>query len=297
MKTQLFCFLAIGFVSMAIAMTSTPRPTTRRTYVTSNRQLANISNQLYAADVNSAGNLVVLDLQSRTLSGNTSDRAPLPLFKNVSSELLNRPTYATMLNLYNNYVAAAQTAETVTAQEIAEENTFMNAVFNTDVMRKTYQFLRARGEITGSKADFKRQVKELWFGMYSRAKGKLGSSGFEHVFLGELKDGISGLHSWLRYYLEEKSGSMNYLGYIRTRSIGKNTLIEMPVSWRGEYKAFNSISVGTSPELEMALYTICFLTRPNGSCPVEANGVRYRIQSFTSNYNGKRFIGTTYPSL
>ena len=276
------------------------------------------------------------------------------LFKNVSSELLNRPTYATMLNLYNNYVAAAQTAETVTAQEIAEENTFMNAVFNTDVMRKTYQFLRARGkisqcklqpfvfsistfselrrswgvnnlkwnrsfagEITGSKADFKRQVKELWFGMYSRAKGKLGSSGFEHVFLGELKDGISGLHSWLRYYLEEKSGSMNYLGYIRTRSIGRvksatcncflkfdydifslqNTLIEMPVSWRGEYKAFNSISVGASPELEMALYTICFLTRPNGSCPVEANGVRYRIQSFTSNYNGKRFIGTTYPSL
>lgn len=69
------------------------------------------------------------------------------LFKNVSAELLNRPTYAAMLNLYNNYVAAAQTPETVTAQEIAEENAFIDAVFNTSVMRKTYQFLRARGTI------------------------------------------------------------------------------------------------------------------------------------------------------
>ena len=76
------------------------------------------------------------------------------------------------------------------------------------------------GEITGSKANFKNLVKQLWFGMYPRVSGKLGSSGFEHVFLGELKNGITGLHSWLRYYIEEKNGLMNYLGYIRTRSIG-----------------------------------------------------------------------------
>jgi len=289
--------MAIGFISMAIAMSSTPRPTTRRPHVTSNRQLTNISNELHAADINRAGNLIVLDLQSQTVAGNTTDRAPLPLFRNVSEELLRRPTYATMLNLYNNYVAAAQTPETVTPQEIAEENAFMNAIFSTDVMRKTYQFLRARGEITGSMADFKRLVKELWFGMYPRVTGRVGSSGFEHVFLGELKNGVSGLHSWLRYYLEERSGSMNYLGYIRTRSIGQNMLIEMPMRWRGEYKPISSISVGASPELEVALYTICFLARPNSSCHVEANGSRYRIQSFTSNFKGKRFIGTTYPSL
>jgi|ERR1712136_55147 len=170
-------------------------------------------------------------------------------------------------------------------------------VFNTSVMRKTYQFLRARGEITGSKANFKSLVKQLWFGMYPRVSGKLGSSGFEHVFLGELKNGITGLHSWLRYYIEEKNGLMNYLGYIRTRSIGTNMLIEMPINWRREYKPISSISVGASPELEVALYTICFLTRPNGSCPLEAGGVRFRIQSFTTNYQGKRFIGTTYPSF
>lgn len=55
--------------------------------VTSNRQLTNISNELHAADINRAGNLIVLDLQSQTVAGNTTDRAPLPYSKD-SFEIL-----------------------------------------------------------------------------------------------------------------------------------------------------------------------------------------------------------------
>ena len=62
---------------------------------------------------------------------------------------------------------------------------------------------------------FKEYFKTIWFGMYSRAKNNnCGSCGFEHDFVGELKNGITGLHSWLRYYDQERSGNMNYLGYI-----------------------------------------------------------------------------------
>lgn len=31
-------------------------------------------------------------------------------------------------------------------------------------------------------------LKQLWFSLYSRGKGKIGSSGFEHIFVSELKN-------------------------------------------------------------------------------------------------------------
>lgn len=35
----------------------------------------------------------------------------------------------------------------------------------------------------------------MWFGLYSRGKGKISSSGFEHVFVSELKNGeVSGIN-------------------------------------------------------------------------------------------------------
>ena len=41
------------------------------------------------------------------------------------------------------------------------------------------------------------------------------SSGFEHVFVGE-KTGttVGGQHNWIRTYMLEKAGSINYKGYI-----------------------------------------------------------------------------------
>lgn len=52
--------------------------------------------------------------------------------------------------------------------------------------------------------------------MYSRGGGKIGSSGFEHVYLAEIKnDAISGLHNWLYFNDEEKKNTANYLGYMK----------------------------------------------------------------------------------
>lgn len=81
--------------------------------------------------------------------------------------------------------------------------------------------MKTTGKADRDRNEFKKFLKTIWFGLYSRAAGKQGSSGFEHVFLGERKNGISGLHNWLRYRAEEVKGTMNYLGFIRTVSLGK----------------------------------------------------------------------------
>ena len=60
-------------------------------------------------------------------------------------------------------------------------------------------------------------------------------------------------------------------------------------------KCYGSMYVGTSPELEMALYTICFLTRPSVSCPISLNDVPVYITTYPLEQGGVTYIGTAYP--
>eukprot|EP01052_Picozoa_sp_SAG31_P019726 SAG31_NODE_1451_length_8305_cov_8.321350_6_plen_166_part_00 len=62
--------------------------------------------------------------------------------------------------------------------------------------------------------DFQNVVYDCWFAPYRRVKNN-DSSGFEHVIVGEEKNGkITGLHNWIQYYIEEKKGNIDYLGWV-----------------------------------------------------------------------------------
>lgn len=56
--------------------------------------------------------------------------------------------------------------------------------------------------------------------------GKVGSSAFEHVFLGETKNHsmVSGLHNWIWFYYKEgqsgQSHPINYMGYMNNVMLG-----------------------------------------------------------------------------
>lgn len=131
------------------------------------------------------------------------------------------PTIEKFRALFNNYERDASVNEYITPIERKEENDFLDAILATSVMRHAMSFLQQKGVVGPDPAKQREELKTIWFNMYSRGGGKIGSSGFEHVFVSEIKNGtLSGLHNWLYYYDEEKAGRIDYKGYLKKLSLG-----------------------------------------------------------------------------
>ena len=88
------------------------------------------------------------------------------------------------------------------------------------------QILFHVGLADASVAVFKEYLRTIWMGQYNRGGGIEGSSGLEHVFLGEKNsNSISGYHGWIKYDRDELAGRMNYLGYMAKIDLGVVSLI------------------------------------------------------------------------
>ena len=121
---------------------------------------------------------------------------------------------------------------------------------------------------------------------YSRKPhGPLDSSGFEHVFVGEVKNGqVIGCHNWIQIYNEERKGKLNYRckqqcicytcrhiisqlifgrrGHYAPHGRATNSMHALTVmfDWLGVSKTIGGNLIGTSPEFEVALFTMAFLS-------------------------------------
>lgn len=98
----------------------------------------------------------------------------------------------------------------------------VDTFLSTNVMSAAMRFLADKGYIKKDYYDYKDTLRTLWFNLYSRGDGKIGSTGFEHVFLTELKLGteVSGLHNWIYFNAEEVKKRLDYLGYIKKIDLG-----------------------------------------------------------------------------
>lgn len=65
----------------------------------------------------------------------------------------------------------------------------------------------------------------------------------------------------------------------------------------GLNKPVNTLFVGTSPELELALYTVCFKLRPDRTCPVSLGNNKFGVVTYSWRYRGKSLIGSAYPEI
>ncbi|XP_071517795.1 endoribonuclease Arlr-like isoform X3 [Panulirus ornatus] len=234
--------------------------------------------------------------QGKTSAKSTQDSANNPLFESVPRSALNKDTVRLMKQLLDNYYPDVGRSEVRSASEQTEENRFLDALMQTPLMQRLEGFLQEKNLISHG---LRQTLEDIWFTLYSRKGGKLGSSGYEHVFIGELKGGkVSGFHNWLNFRKEELEGDLNYMGYMRVVDLnGKGKVIKLRFNWLNKPKPVGSIFVGTTPELEIALYTLCFLAKPNANCPVKLAGKKFSIQTWTSNISGKTVIGSAYPNI
>lgn len=200
----------------------------------------------------------------------------------------------------DNYNENVGVRDTPNSKEKGEIDKFLNSVINTTIGKEFYNFLKSKNHpFVSSERTYFNWLKQLWFGTYSRAKGVPDSSGFEHVFMGEIKNGeISGLHNWYRFhYLESQwqKENFDYKGFIIKRF---KVMASVKFSWKGYYKKGGSFFVGTSPEHDFFVYTLCFLFRRGSrGCSIEINGCPASITAHEIHQNDKVYIGSLFPNV
>ncbi|XP_074534919.1 uridylate-specific endoribonuclease A [Halichoeres trimaculatus] len=270
-------------------------------------EIKSVSEALYALDSNKASaSQLIIDPQALvhdSQTGSQSDLSSRPLFKYLDEkELFSRPTYAALLAVLDNYNRMTGQTEDFSPQQLAEQDTFLRETMsNTELGRELFAFLYTKG-VYASEGDFIQDLKMMWFGLYSRNNQKMDSSGFEHIFAGEVKGGkVSGFHNWLQFYLLEKSGKLNYYSHsFNGPWTTYPDVLGMQFKWDGYYKQVGSAVIGCSPEFDFALYSLCYITRPGKQCRLSLGGKELIIQTYTwdnSSYgNGKKFIGSAFPA-
>lgn len=275
-----------------------PKQNNQQGSIASDSELKAVSEDLLKKDVNNAAKLITVNYQGKTTSSSKTDMAQNPLFV-IPQSVWNIPTIDKIIQLYDNYERDTLVNEHITAQEKNEENAFLDALFSTSVIRRLMTFFREKGIVTPDPKQQRDFLKQIWFNMYSRGKGKIGSSAFEHVFVSELKNGeVSGLHNWLYFAKEEAANEANYLGHMKILSFGdKGAIVKFHFNLQGADKPVDTMFVGTSPELEVALYTLCFVTRADKPCPLTLGGKDLNIKTHTFRYRSKNMIGSAYPEI
>uniref|UniRef100_A0AAV2JW68 Uridylate-specific endoribonuclease n=2 Tax=Knipowitschia caucasica TaxID=637954 RepID=A0AAV2JW68_KNICA len=236
-------------------------------------------------------------------SNSATDRARDPLFKHVNTDKLQQiETFAHFIKLLDNYEMSTGVGETVTHEELAENRRFIDAIVETDVMKRAHNYLVRKGQSSSNTMDFKKQLYNIWFRLYHRERGGgQDSCGFEHVFVGETRrhQQILGLHNWVQFYLQEKHGHIDYKGYkARTHKDTPDEddhVLNLQFSWRGLVKPVAGSFIGVSPEFEVALFTIVFLMSDEKMTSVEVKIDEYVLALIVHRYG--RSIGTSYPKL
>ncbi|RCN52131.1 endoribonuclease XendoU [Ancylostoma caninum] len=265
----------------------------------------------------------------------TQDNAPKEFFSKVDSTLLEKPSFSQFIAMMDNFNRKTGSIEprVPPEQEKREISTFLTTILATRPWQTLYSFLNRKGHpYATNPSTFRNWIEQLWFAHYSRSKGKADSSAFEHVFMGEEsyrwtrrifistfplkhpkmlirkriktyldstqeKNGeVSGLHNWVRFYMLERNRTedLDYKGYIVQRG---NVMAALRFTWQNALKRAGSLLIGTSPEYDMALYTLCFLSRRGKElCQVELDGCPLSVTSYEMVQNNKIYIGTVFPT-
>lgn len=256
--------------------------------------LYRISEELFAKQAFNLSKYVTVNLQKRAdpQAVNITDEAPGPLFL-VQPELLDYPSIYVTRNLYDNYEFDSAKKENRTIEIRKEENLLLDTFLDTSVVTRAMQWLVDQRFIDPDDFERKDTLRHVWFTVFDGT-----TSGFERVFAAEKYGNASilGVQDWLYFEDQEAKNRINYLGYVDQLKLSDTaSLLKLNFEMDGVIRPNATIFVGTLPELEMSLYTICFYARPNNVCPVSLGGVKFNVFTHTFRYFGNDLIDLALP--
>ncbi|CAD5235214.1 unnamed protein product [Bursaphelenchus xylophilus] len=273
------------------------RKTTTRKPKPGNEEFQKFVDKMWEADVDRAPeDAVKLNWQQKVgKHGNLN-----PLFTFVNESIFERPVYQALLNVWNHKIfepAVCKEEVPVEGQKKAVLQRFFQTMTNHTIFKVALEYLQQKGVYSPAKHEkFMDNLFTLWFGVYSRCHAPLGSSGFEHVFVGEKKGNtVDGHHNWVRYYLQEKAGQIQYKGYY---GYDEGVIGTIQYDWDNAHKQKGGFFFYTSPAFDFAIYSTCVLTQSgNQHCRFKVKNNDLFVTSFQQRCNEGVCISTSYAGI
>lgn len=259
-------------------------------------ELRNLTEDLFSRgefDKHNIESNIKLNLQKKVNSTNVTDESIEPLLT-IQDEINQIPSIELIKVLYDNYEYDSQIKEKVTDEMLKEQNNFLEVILQTNVMSRLMKWLTKKNFIAPDMLTRKEILTRIWF---TQIEGS--TSAFERTFMAEnyWNTTVMGLQNWIYFNYLEARKEIDYIGYMENLDLGnKGSLAKIVVKSKGIIQP-TTIFIGTLPELEMALYTICYFARPNESCPVSLGGTKFHIFTHTFHSWGKDLLDVAVPVL
>uniref|UniRef100_A0A1I7XWE5 Endoribonuclease n=1 Tax=Steinernema glaseri TaxID=37863 RepID=A0A1I7XWE5_9BILA len=261
-----------------------------------NSELQALVDKMWSLDVDRPSPKdVILNWGSHIVSG-TSDKSPNCLFYYVNESIFKKPVYQALMSTYQQNLFTPEVCSTEPQMSGPRKELFqgvLRTLVNTPVFHAAFEYLQAEGITQKPFEKFLSELFTFWFGSYSRCRGTKGSSGWEHVFVGEWNHHkVSGHHSWVHYYLLEKEGLINYHGYHHHSGHLEGAV---QYSWKGHVKKVGGFLIQSSPSFDFSLYTVCALAHPGKSaCRFSIDGYELSVVTFKQPCDGQSCLSTAY---
>ncbi|XP_077988637.1 uridylate-specific endoribonuclease B-like [Glandiceps talaboti] len=190
-----------------------------------------------------------------------------PLFDQVRQDVFEMPLFKHFISLLD---ICGILDENIGNKEIMaynEQDKFLEAVMQTFVAKRLHVYLLEKQIVGDDAIEMKEKLHAIWF-----KKDKDMHSAFDRVFVGNLKvkknkekvkpEGfVSGIHNWVRLYMLEKEGYIQYRGVTANKTPSdKQQIMNIEFVWDGIINPVGSTFFGTTPAFEMCLYTAVFLS-------------------------------------
>jgi poly(U)-specific endoribonuclease len=232
------------------------------------------------------------------------------LIREVHIPKKKKASYDRVATLFNNYELDQTKEDDIAPEEAEEVQDFIQRIYKTPPLQIARDYIEDR---QGGEMDddvWWNIIQRCWFEQFDDGVNR-DLSGFEHVVVGEQKQGkVQGYHFWYKYFLDEnfvfgdvRKDLIQFLGFKGSKKDSTPEVATISYVWEAfDYrtgktrkltKPTGGFWIGPSIEGLLALGTVRFV--PDAMAPKEAviNRTKYELKLFRS--ANDRHMRTFYP--